>query len=220
MSGLVHDRLRFAAGGKLPREQRFGERVFQLRLHRAAQGTRAVIRIVPGLGESGDRLGRHREMHAERGSAQRHRLHHVPGDDAEVLAGEPVENDDLVDAVQKFRTERLFELGGHRLADLGIAPLRRAVQTGKAERRAAVRDGSRADVRCHHDHGIAEIDGPSLRISEPPVVHDLQQQVEHVLVRLFDLVEEHDAVGLAAHLFGELAALVKADVARRRADEL
>ena len=159
-------------------------------------------------------------MHAERGGAQRHRLHHVSGNGTDVLAGEPAENDGLVDAVEKFRTECLFELGGHRLADLGIAPLRRAVQPGEAERRAAVCDGARADVRGHHDHGVAEIDRPSLRIGEPPVVHDLQQQIEHVLMRLFDLVEENDAVGLTAHLFGELAALVKADVARRRADEL
>ena len=36
---------------------------------------------------------------------------------------------------------------------------------------------------------------------------------------LFDLVEEHDAVGLAADLLGELSRLVIADVARGRADD-
>ncbi len=38
-------------------------------------------------------------------------------------------------------------------------------------------------------------------------------------MRLFDLVEEHHAIGTAAHLLGELAALVVADVAGRRAKE-
>ena len=53
----------------------------------------------------------------------------------------------------------------------------------------------------------------------PPVVQDLQQHVEHVVVRLLDLVEEDHAVGLAPHGLGELAALLVADVARRRADQ-
>ena len=44
-------------------------------------------------------------------------------------------------------------------------------------------------------------------VSDPAVVQDLQQDVEHVGVGLLDLVEEDDAVGLAAHLLGELARL-------------
>jgi hypothetical protein len=36
---------------------------------------------------------------------------------------------------------------------------------------------------------------------------------------LLDLVHEHDGVRLPAHGLGQLAALVVADVARRRADE-
>ena len=38
-------------------------------------------------------------------------------------------------------------------------------------------------------------------------------------MRLLDLVEKHDRVGLAAHRLGELAALVVADIAGRRADQ-
>ena len=52
------------------------------------------------------------------------------------------------------------------------------------------------------------------RVGEPPVVEDLQQDVEDVGVGLFDLVEEHHGVGLAAHGLGELAALLVADVSR------
>src|SRR5580698_6969919 len=36
---------------------------------------------------------------------------------------------------------------------------------------------------------------------------------------LLDLVEEYDGVGPAANCFGELTALVEADVSRRRTDE-
>ena len=48
---------------------------------------------------------------------------------------------------------------------------------------------------------------------------NLQQHVPHVRVRLFDFVEEHNGVGIAAHLFGELAAFLVTDVTRRRTDQ-
>ena len=39
-------------------------------------------------------------------------------------------------------------------------------------------------------------------------------------MRLLDFIEQHHAVGLAPHLFGQLAALVKPHISRRRTDEL
>ena len=38
-------------------------------------------------------------------------------------------------------------------------------------------------------------------------------------MRLLDLVEQHDRIGLAAHSLGELAALVVAHVSRRGTDQ-
>ena len=76
-----------------------------------------------------------------------------------------------------------------------------------------------AQVRGHDEHRVFEIDGAALGVGEAAVVHDLQQDVEDVGVRLFDLVEEDDGVGTAAHGLGELAAFVVAHVAGRRADE-
>jgi len=58
-----------------------------------------------------------------------------------------------------------------------------------------------------------------LRVGQPPVLDDLQQDVEDVRVRLLDLVEEEHAVRPAAHRLGQLPALAEADVAGRRADE-
>ena len=55
-------------------------------------------------------------------------------------------------------------------------------------------------------------------VGQLAVVEDLQQHVEHVRVRLLDLVEQDDRVGFAAHLFGELSAFFVAHVARRRTD--
>ena len=65
--------------------------------------------------------------------------------------------------------------------------------------------------------GVAEVDRAALGVGQAAVVEDLQQRVEDVGVRLLDLVEQHDRVGLAPHRLGELAALLVADVAGRRA---
>ena len=46
-----------------------------------------------------------------------------------------------------------------------------------------------------------------------------KQDVEHVRMRLLDLVEQHDLIGPPPHRFGERAAFVIADIARRRADQ-
>ena len=58
-----------------------------------------------------------------------------------------------------------------------------------------------------------------MTVGEPAVVEQLQQDVEDVGMRLFDLVEQDHRVGTAAHGFRQLAALVEADVTRRRADQ-
>ena len=127
-----------------------------------------------------------------------------------------MKDDDVVHAVEKLRPERLFQVGHDHAADLGVrAPGALARLLRETETAAAVRDGLRADVRGHDDDRVAEVHLPPERIRELAVLHDLQQEVEHILVRLFDLVEEHDGIRLAAHLFRELAALLVADIARR-----
>ena len=70
------------------------------------------------------------------------------------------------------------------------------------------------EVRGHDDHGVAEVHRAALAVGEPPVVEHLQEHVEHVPVRLLDLVEEDDRVRPPAHRLGELAALVVTHVAR------
>jgi hypothetical protein len=57
---------------------------------------------------------------------------------------------------------------------------------------------------------------PSVRAA---VVEHLQQDVEDVRVGLLDLVHQDHAVGPAAHGLGQVAALLVADVAGRRADQ-
>ena len=80
-------------------------------------------------------------------------------------------------------------------------------------------DDVRADVRGHQDDGVAEIHHAADVVGQLAFLQNLQQHVPHVRVRLFDFVEQHDGIRVAAHLFGELAAFLVADVAGRRTDE-
>ena len=75
------------------------------------------------------------------------------------------------------------------------------------------------DVGGHDQHGVLEVHRAALAVGEASVVHHLQQHVEDVGVRLLDLVEQHDRVGPPADRLGQLAALLVADVAGRRADQ-
>ncbi len=74
------------------------------------------------------------------------------------------------------------------------------------------------EVGGHDQDGVAEIRRAPLAVRQPPVIERLQQDIEHVGMRLLDLVEQHDLVRLAADLLGQRAAIVVADIAGRRAD--
>ena len=56
-------------------------------------------------------------------------------------------------------------------------------------------------------------------VRELAVIHDLQQHVEQIGMRLLDLVEQQDRVGMLIGGVGKQAALIEADITRRRPDE-
>ena len=77
----------------------------------------------------------------------------------------------------------------------------------------------RTQVGGHHDHAIAEIHRAALAVGEAAVVEYLQQDVEHVRMRLLDLVEQDHAVRTPPYGFGQVTAFLVADIARRRTDQ-
>src|SRR3546814_3689045 len=52
-------------------------------------------------------------------------------------------------------------------------------------------------------------------VGQRAVVHDLQQQVEDIRVRLLDFVEQHHRMRMLDHAFGQQTTLIEADIARR-----
>ena len=77
----------------------------------------------------------------------------------------------------------------------------------------------RARVSGHDQDHVAEIDLLAIVIGQLAVIHDLQQHIEQVRMSLLDLVQQQHAVRMLVDAIGEQAALVEADITRRRADQ-
>ncbi len=127
------------------------------------------------------------------------------------------QDDLLVERLEAHhRVETVAELGREQALDVGHLVARLA-RVQEADRRLVHRLG--AGVRRHDDDDAAEVGLPAVVVGQRAVVHDLEQHVEDVGVRLLDLVEQEHGVRLLRDRLGEQAALVEADVARRRADQ-
>ncbi len=84
---------------------------------------------------------------------------------------------------------------------------------------AHVLDLVRAQVRGHHDDGVAEVHGAALAVGQAAIVQHLQQDVEHIRMRLLHFVQQDQRVRTATHGLGQVATFLVADIARRRADQ-
>ncbi|MNE25724.1 hypothetical protein D3C80_1190610 [compost metagenome] len=70
-------------------------------------------------------------------------------------------------------------------------------------------------VGGHHQDHVAKIGLAPVVVRQGAVVHDLQQQVEDIRVRLLDLVQQHHRMGMLEHRIGQQAALLEAHIAGR-----
>ena len=67
---------------------------------------------------------------------------------------------------------------------------------------------------------MAETGRSAAGISQDAVLHDLQQNIAHIRMRLFDLVKKNDAVGSPAHPFAQHSAVLKPYITGRRSNQL
>src|SRR5215211_1082549 len=178
------------AGLELAVEQLQGQLVDQPLLDHALERAGAVHGVVAEVAEQRPRFVAQLDLDSLVPDALDQPLDLEVDDLADLLAAELVELDDLVEPVDELRLEG----GAHAVEPAG-------------------------HVRGHDHDGVLEVDRAALAVGQPAVVHQLEQHVEHVGVRLLDLVEEHDRVGPPPHRLGELAALLVADVARRRSHQ-
>ena len=120
-----------------------------------------------------------------------------------------VKHDDFVDAIEELGQQTRLEYIQHRLGDISFI----ASLSGNPL------NGLTANIAGHHDDRVLEIDCVPMVIGEPTVVEHLQQDIEYVLVCLFDFVQEDHTVRTTAYRFGQLSTFFIAHVARRRTDQ-
>ena len=142
-------------------------------------------------------------------------MHLQINDLADMLFGELVEDDDLINTVQKFRAESPFQVA----LDLALAffLVERAVISTPETYPFCVFYQLSADIRRHNEDGVAEVYRVALTVGQPPVLQDLEQAVPDVWMCFFNFVEEDYLIGTSPHSFGKLPPFLVADIARRRA---
>ena len=137
-------------------------------------------------------------------------LHQQVDDAADVLSGQWFIEYNLIQTVQEFRTEAVLQqsidLFLCLVADLSV-------------RSDTIEDIGGTKVGGQDDDGVLKVDGTSLRIGDSSIVQYLKQDVEHIRVCLFHLIEQNNRVRSAANRFGQLTALLIADISWRRSDQ-
>lgn len=114
------------------------------------------------------------------------------GDAAQLLWLQWMEEDDLVQSVEKLWAKR----AAHQLHDAVVC--RRGGVAVRQEQLAA-------DVAGHDDDRVGKGHRAPFAVGQAAVVQHTQEHVEHFPVRLFDLIQKHDAVGATTNRLGELA---------------
>src|SRR6266511_1692996 len=187
------------------------ERRFDLALDRAFERARAVERVIAhGRQMRARRVGQF-QADVTFGQALPQPVELYLHDLFQAPFRQGMEDDDLVYAIEEFGPEVMAHLFQHR-------PLHSLVSFA-LECAAVFQDAVAADVRGHDHNRVFEIHDAALSVGQPPVVQNLQHDVEDVVMSLIDLVEEDHRIGTPPDGLSQLSALFVTDVAWRRADQ-
>ena len=198
-----------------------GQQVHQFPLHQAFHGTGTVGGIVAVFHHMVFEGRREFQRDAALGKLALELLFLDVQDVTDIGLGERIEHDDFVDTVEELGPDRHLE----NVQYLFAAFVQKAAAGGDGLHIHSVHlrkflhialDDIGPGIGGHDEDGILEVHRAALVVREPAVVQHLQQHVKHVRVGFFDLVQQHHAVGFAAHGLRELAALIVSHISRRR----
>jgi hypothetical protein len=103
-----------------------------------------------------------------------------------------LENDDVIQAVYKFRPEHPLDILLNPLFHRRVFRSCNTLQDILTEANGWLSvDVLTSDVTGHNQNTVPEIYDPPLRIRQATIFHHLQQQVEDLWVRFFDLIEQN-----------------------------
>ena len=197
-----------AALGKLAEQKLFRQRFLDLFLDHAGKRPCAHLVVIALVGQPFGGRTRQLDMNTavhELGFQLQHELFDDLQND---LFRQRAEADHRIEAVAELG--RKGPLDGGRI--LALAPVTTEADSGLGHFRGP-------GVRGHDQDDVPEIDLPPVVVGQLAVVHHLQQDVEHVRVRLLDLVEQKHAMRMLIDPVGQKTALIEPDIARRRADQ-
>ena len=166
-------------------------------------------RIVPELGKVFQGSGRKTEPDMPFGQPRPNPVEPNLCNSRDLRPAQRVVDDNVIYTIQELGPELLLQEPHDRLPDPFVPS---PAATRLEDLRAAY-------VAGHDNHGIPEVHGAAVAVGETTVVEELEQGVKHVRVSLLDLVEEEDAVRLAANRLGELPSLLITDVPRGSPDQ-
>ncbi len=114
-----------------------------------------------------------------------------------------------IESIAEFRAEcALHGLIERRVADLLVS------ETNKR-----LTDVAGTGVARHNEYDVAEVGFSTLIVGQRRIVHDLEQDVVNVGMRLLDLVEKDHGVGGFSNGICQKAAFLITDIAGWRADQ-
>ncbi len=207
-------------GHKLLRQQAFAQGVLQQTHHRPLQRPRAIFHIKASLRQQLNHTSVQLQIQLLRGQPLLQIGRQQTGNLLNLRRLQAAEHQHIVNPVDKLRPKsplhRLHRSGFHLFIfrfRLGFA----LVAGGKAQRIALYLVG--AQIGGHNNYGVAEIHRAAFAVGQAAVVQHLQQHVKNIRVGLFNLIQQHHAVGAAAHRLRQLAALVVPHIAGRRANQ-
>ena len=127
--------------------------------------------------------------------------------------------DDLIHSIEKLRPKRPPQILQDHRSDILIRSPTRLVLRGKTKWSSCIGDGLRADIGGHDNDGVPKIDLSSERIGQASILHHLQEQIKHILMRFLNLIKQHNRIRLSSDRFRQLPALFMANIAWRRSDQ-
>src|SRR5437763_4361701 len=121
-----------------------------------------------------------------------------------LLLGNRMENNYFVDTVDELWSEAFV---AQALANIALHLI--LVHT------LVLRQPAVANIACHDNDSVLEVDCTPLTIGHATVIKQLEQNVEDLRRRFLDLVEQDNAVWLATYSLGKLSTLVVTNITRR-----
>ena len=210
---VLHPQLYRVAQGDGSGDQLFAQGILHQALNHPAQRTRAIFCVKAFLGQIRHHVLAIAQVDVPFRQALFQLAEEQTGNLADVRFLQGMEHNQLIHPVDKLRPEQLLDLLHDGFLHGLVAAHVGHASAAKAQGAARI-NGMCTGVAGHDDDGILEADHPARVVREASILQNLQEDIEHIRVRLFHLVQEHHAVRLAAHCLGKLAAFLISHVAR------